>query len=69
MILEIISARTAPHLAEAPAGLKMTAEPAAKAASAPPAGMAIGKFHGGVTTVTPNGTGLAPSILSSSSAR
>ena len=34
------------------AGLMMTAEPAASAAIMPPVGMAMGKFHGGTTTVT-----------------
>ena len=32
--------------------MTMTAEPAAKDAAMPPVGMAMGKFHGGVTTVT-----------------
>ena len=37
------------------AGLRMTALPAASAASTPPAGMESGKFQGGVTTTTPSG--------------
>ena len=38
------------------AGFRMTAFPAASAASTPPAGMDSGKFHGGVTTTTPSGS-------------
>ena len=38
------------------AGLRMTALPAASAASTPPAGMDSGKFQGGVTTTTPSGS-------------
>ena len=42
------------------AGLMMTGEPAASAASVDPAGIATGKFHGGVTTVSFDGVKLAP---------
>ena len=58
------SASTAPQRAACRAGLRMTPEPAASAASTPPAGIATGKFHGGVTTVSPTGTGVAPSTSS-----
>ena len=34
------------------AGLMITAEPAARAASTPPAAIATGKFQGGVTTTS-----------------
>ena len=34
-------------------GLKMTVLPAAKAATMPPQGMAMGKFHGEITAPTP----------------
>ena len=37
------------------AGLKTTPDPVARAARTPPAGMAIGKFHGGVTKVVDTG--------------
>src|SRR5660398_164324 len=57
------SARTAPHRADCAAGLRMTAEPAASAANVDPAGIATGKFHGGVTRVTWRGTGTAPVIV------
>ena len=49
--------------------MKTTALPAAKAANAEPAGMAMGKFHGGVTAVTATGWNSAPSMESSSNAR
>ena len=42
------------------AGLRITALPAASAASTPPAGMAYGKFHGDATTVTRYGSKCAP---------
>ena len=51
------------------AGLNTTALPAASAASVPPAGMATGKFHGGITATTPSGVKSAPSMRSSSVAR
>ena len=35
------------------AGLRITVLPAASAAATPPHGMAIGKFHGDITTTTP----------------
>ena len=47
----------------------MTAEPEASPASTPPAGIATGKFHGGVTTVTFDGTNSAPETVSRSFAR
>lgn len=50
------------------AGLASTADPAASAASTPPTGIATGKFHGGVTSVTPSGANRAPGTWSSSSA-
>jgi hypothetical protein len=56
---------TAPERLASPAGLMMTALPAASAANTDPAGMATGKFHGGVTTVTANGVNFAPSTCSS----
>ena len=62
------SASTAAHRRACGAGLKTTPEPAASAASTPPAGMAIGKFHGGVTTVSREGTNTAPLTRSSSRA-
>ena len=42
---------TEPERRACVAGLITTAEPAASAASVEPAGIATGKFHGGVTTV------------------
>ncbi len=51
------------------AGLMMTPLPAASAASTDPAGIATGKFQGGVTTVSRGGTEVAPSTWSSSVAR
>jgi hypothetical protein len=42
--------------------------PAASAASTPPAGIATGKFQGGVTTVSATGSKLAPSTTSRRSA-
>ena len=45
-----------------------TPDPAARAASTPPAGIAMGKFHGGVTTVRRSGTNTAPGTRSSSRA-
>jgi len=67
------AARTAPpatsaHTGVAGAGLRITAEPAASAASAEPSGIATGKFHGGVTTVSRTGSNRAPSTPSSASA-
>ncbi|SIM75587.1 Uncharacterised protein [Mycobacteroides abscessus subsp. abscessus] len=62
------SAITAPQRWASAAGLKITAEPAARAASADPVGIATGKFHGGVTSVTSTGWNCAPSTRSSSSA-
>ncbi len=56
---------TAPLRRDCVAGLMMTAEPAASAARVDPAGIATGKFHGGVTTVTFAGTNVAPSTASS----
>ena len=50
-------------------GLWITAEPVASGATVVPVGMASGKFHGGVTTVTACGTKSPPSTNSSSSAR
>jgi uncharacterized phage protein (TIGR02216 family) len=50
------------------AGLKTTPDPAASAASTPPAGIARGKFHGGATTVTRDGSNRAPGTASSSDA-
>ena len=44
----------------------MTALPAARAARVEPAGIATGKFHGGVTTVSADGVNVAPSTASSS---
>ena len=38
------------------AGLIRTTLPAMTAANMPPHGMASGKFHGGVTSTTPNGS-------------
>src|SRR4051794_9821740 len=35
------------------AGLRITVFPAANAAAIPPQGMAIGKFHGGITATAP----------------
>ncbi len=58
------STSTAPHRAACGAGLMMTAEPAASAASTEPAGIATGKFHGGVTTVSATGDATAPSTES-----
>lgn len=49
-------------------GLWMTADPAASAATVPPVGIAMGKFHGGVTTTISSGWNCAPSSFSSSSA-
>ena len=43
---------TAPERAEFEAGLMMTEEPAASADSTPPAGIATGKFHGGITAMS-----------------
>ena len=56
---------TAPLRRACLAGLITTAEPAARAARVEPAGMATGKFHGGVTTVSLAGTNVAPSTSSS----
>ena len=63
------SATTSAQRGVSGAGLNTTALPAARAASVPPAGMATGKFHGGITATTPNGVNSAPSIRSSSAAR
>jgi len=65
----IASARRAPDLRAGVAGLKTTPLPAASAATTPPVGMARGKFQGGVTRVTRDGTNRAPSTCSSSRAR
>ncbi len=46
----------------------MTEAPEARAASVEPAGIATGKFHGGVTTMSFDGMYFAPSTESSSSA-
>ena len=46
------SARKRPTATVWGAGLRITPEPAARAASTPPAAMASGKFHGEATTVT-----------------
>ncbi len=52
------------------AGLKATAFPAANAARTPPAGIAIGKFHGGITATTPSGSNRsAPSAVRSGPSR
>ena len=45
----------------------MTPLPAARAASTPPAGIATGKFQGGVTTVRRDGSNRAPSTAGSRS--
>ncbi len=47
------SARSQAVSTDSGAGLRITALPAASAASTPPAGMAKGKFHGGATTTVP----------------
>ena len=60
---------TAPERCARFAGLMMTDAPEASAASVDPAGIATGKFHGGVTTMSVEGVYLAPSTVSSSSAR
>ena len=50
------SASAAGHVATASgAGLRITAFPAASAASTPPAGIDKGKFHGDATTTVPHG--------------
>ncbi|MDR6117306.1 hypothetical protein QE370_000490 [Aeromicrobium sp. SORGH_AS981] len=59
---------TEPQRAACGAGLTTTADPAASAASVDPAGIATGKFQGGVTTVSADGTNVAPSTVSSSRA-
>ena len=50
-------------------GFTMAALPAASAASAPPIGMASGKFQGPATATTPRGRATAPSRRSSRRAR
>src|SRR5690606_22974693 len=55
-------AATSVQAGTAGAGLTTTAEPAASAASTEPMGIATGKFHGGVTTVTRDGVKRAPSV-------
>ena len=45
-------------------GLWITAAPAASAANVPPAGMAIGKFHGGVISTSLSAVKAASSICS-----
>ena len=62
------SATTAAQRRACGAGLNTTPDPAASAASTPPAGIATGKFHGGVTTVSRAGTKTAPLTRSSSRA-
>ena len=62
------SATTAAQRRACGAGLNTTPDPAASAASTPPAGIAIGKFHGGVTTVRRAGSNTAPLTRSSSRA-
>ncbi len=62
------SATTAAQRRAWGAGLKTTPDPAASAASTPPAGIAIGKFQGGVTTVSRAGSNTAPLTRSSSRA-
>ena len=57
---------TAPERAELEAGLMITAAPDASPASTPPAGIATGKFHGGITATSFWCTGFAPSTCSSS---
>ena len=44
------------------AGLNSTGFPAASAAKSPPAGIAYGKFHGGITNTVPTGELLSSSI-------
>ena len=51
------------------AGLRITALPAARAATTPLAGIAVGKFHGPATSTTPSGSASTPSAASSSSSR
>ena len=63
------STMTAPVRLAWCAGLMITPLPAASAESTEPAGMATGKFHGGVTTVSAEGTNRAPWMVSSSRAR
>ncbi len=58
------STMTAAHLRVCGAALMMTPLPTASAASTDPAGIATGKFHGGVTTVRLSGTNSAPSTAS-----
>ena len=50
------STRSRPTATVCGAGFRMTPDPAASAASTPPAGMASGKFQGDATTVTPWGS-------------
>ena len=64
-----VSPRLLPTSFSSLAGLMTAADPDASAASTPPAGIATGKFHGGVTTVTFDGTNSAPVIFSRSRAR
>ena len=51
---------TAPQRRAWRAGLMTTVEPEARAARVEPAGIATGKFHGGVTSVTSAGVKSAP---------
>ena len=62
------SPATSAHTGVAGAGLRITADPAASAASAEPSEIATGKFHGGVTTASRTGANRAPSTPSSASA-
>ena len=63
------STMTAPERLACGAGLMITPLPAASADSTDPAEIATGKFHGGVTTVSFDGTKRAPWMVSSSRAR
>ncbi len=56
---------TAPVRAEFDAGLMMTDAPEASAARVPPAGIAIGKFHGGITATSFFDVCVAPLTCSS----
>ena len=58
------SASSAAQRRDGDAGFNSTADPAASAEATPPSGIAIGKFHGGMTAVTCGGRCVAPSTSS-----
>ena len=60
---------SAPHAIASGAGLSSTALPAARAATTPFVGMAIGKFHGPATRTTPSGSACTPRVVRSSRVR